>query len=152
LFCCHSLPPTKKCSSDKFNTDPLPTTTKRSKKESTAKQIKDIGEAFDPRNEVLDKGEGKKQQKYDCIIRNHMKIGLPSTESTTDELTKPSTYGTGINPPTFQLTGQPVMGKDRSKHRKENKNTQRMTQATQPQTTYWETHKGKFQLTEDTQE
>ena len=27
-----------------------------------------------------------------------------------------------------------------------------MTQATQLQTTYWETHKGKFQLTEDTQE
>ncbi len=81
-----------------------------------------------------------------------MKIGHPPTEPTKDEPTKPSTYGTGLNPPTFQLTGQPVMGKDRSKHRKENKNKQQMTQATQPQTTYWETHKGEFQLTEDTQE
>jgi hypothetical protein len=44
------------------------------------------------------------------------------------------------------------MGKDRSKHRKENKNKRQTTQATQPQTTYWETHKGKFQLTENTQE
>jgi hypothetical protein len=80
------------------------------------------------------------------------KIGHPPTEPTTDELTKPSTYGTGLNPPTFQLMGQPVMGKDRSKHRKENKNKRRMTQAMQLQTTYWATHKGKFQLTEDTQE
>jgi hypothetical protein len=152
LSCCHSLPPTKKYSSDKFNTDALPTTTKRSKNKSTAKHIEDICEAFDPRNEVLDKGEGKKEQKYDCIINNHTKIGHPPTEPTTDEPTKPSTYGTGLNPPTFQLTGQPVMGKDRSKHRKENKNKRQMTQATQPQTTYWETHKGKFQLMEDTQE
>ncbi len=27
-----------------------------------------------------------------------------------------------------------------------------MTQATQPKTTYWETHKGEVQLSEDTQE
>jgi hypothetical protein len=122
LACCHSLPPTKKCSSDKFNTDASPTTTKCSKNESIAKQIEDIREAFDPGNEVLDEGEGKKQQKYDCIINNHTKIGHLPTEPTTDEPTKPSTYGTGLNPPTFQLMGQPVMGKDRSKHRKENKN------------------------------
>ncbi len=122
LSCCHSLPPTKKRSSDKLYTNPLPTTTKRSKNKSTAKQIKDIRKAFDPRNEVLDEGKGKKQQKYDCIINNHTKIGHPPTEPTTDKPTKPSTYGTGLDPPTFQLTGQPVMGKDRSKHRKENKN------------------------------
>jgi hypothetical protein len=73
LSCRHSLPPTKKRSSDKFNTDALPTTTKRSKSESTAKQIEDIRKAFDPRNEVLDKGEGKKQLKYDCIINDHTK-------------------------------------------------------------------------------
>ncbi len=152
LSCRHSLPPTKKCSSDEFNTEGSPKTTKRSKNKITAKKIKDIHEAFDPGNEVLDEGEGKKQQKYDCIIKDHTKIGHPPTELITEEPTKPSTYGTGLDPPTFQLTGQPVIGKDRSKHRKENKNKRQMTQATQPQTTYWETHKGKFQLTEDTQE
>ncbi len=124
MSCRHSLPPTKKFISDEFNTDALPTTTKRSKNESIAKQIEDIREAFDPGNEVLDKGEGKKQQKYDCIINNHTKIGHLPTELMTDEPTKTSTYGTGLDPPTFQLTGQPVMGKDRSKHRKENKNKQ----------------------------
>jgi hypothetical protein len=56
LSCCHSLPPTKKCSMNKFNTDTLPTTTKCSKNESTAKKIEVISEAFDPGNEVLDEG------------------------------------------------------------------------------------------------
>jgi hypothetical protein len=63
LSYCHSLPPTKKCSSDKFNTDSLPTTTKCSKNESTAKNIEDICKAFDPENDVLDEGEGKKTTK-----------------------------------------------------------------------------------------
>ncbi len=73
LSCRHSLPPIKKRSSEEFNTDALPTTTKCSKSKSTAKQIEYIREAFDPGNEVLDKGEGKKQQKYDCIINTTQK-------------------------------------------------------------------------------
>jgi hypothetical protein len=98
----------------------------------------------------LDKGEGKIQQ-HIYIIDNQMQLGYPPAELPTDKPTIPSAYGTGLDPPTFQLTGQPVLGKDRTKHRKEHKNKQRMTQATQPKTTYWETHKGEVQLSEDTQ-
>jgi hypothetical protein len=99
----------------------------------------------------LDKGEGKKQQ-HEYIIDDQMQLGYPPAEPPTDKPTRPSAYGTGLYPPTFQLMGQPMLGKDRTKHRKKNKNKQGMTQVTQLKTTYWETHKGEVQLSEDTQE
>jgi hypothetical protein len=99
----------------------------------------------------LDKGEGKKEQ-HEYIINDQMQLQYPPTEPPTDKPTRPSAYGTGLDPPTFQLTGQPVLGKDRTKHRTENKNKRQMTQATQPKTTYWETHKGEVQLSEYMQE
>ena len=79
--------------------------------------IKTSCNAFDPGSEVLDKGEGKKQ-KNDSIIN----ILHPPAEPTTNKPTRTSAYGTDLDPPTFQITGQPVMGKDRTKHHKENKN------------------------------
>ncbi len=73
--------------------------------------------AFDPGSKVLGEGEGKKQ-KNDSIIKD---LHLPA-EPTTNKPTRTPAYGTGLDPPTFQITGQPVMGKDRTKHCKENKN------------------------------
>ncbi len=99
----------------------------------------------------MDEGESKKQQ-HEYIINNQTQLGYPPAELPTDKPTRPFAYGTGLDPPTFQLTGQPVLGKDRTKHRKENKIKQQMPQATQPKTTYWETHKGEVQLSEDMQE
>ncbi len=96
-------------------------------------------DAFNPGSEVLDEGEGKKQ-KNDSIIHDLH----PPAEPTTNKPTRTSAYGTGLDPPTFQITGQPEMGKDRTKHCKENKNKQQMTQATQAKTLYWETHRGEF--------
>ncbi len=79
--------------------------------------IKTSRDAFDPGSEVLDDGEGKKQKKDSIINDLH-----PPAERTTNEPTRTSAYGPGLDPPTFQITGQPVMGKDRTKHHKENKN------------------------------
>ncbi len=104
-----------------------------------------------PEIKVMDEGEGKKQQ-LEYIIDDQTQLGYPPAELPTDKPTTPSAYGTGLDPPTFQLTGQPMLGKDRTKHRKENKNKQQMTKATQPKTTNWETHKGEVQLSEDMQE
>jgi hypothetical protein len=56
----------------------------------------------------------------------------------------------GLTPPTFQTTGEPIKGRDRGQHRKENKIKQQMTQALQPQGTYWTTHKGEVQQTANT--
>ena len=98
-----------------------PPPTKCSKNNKPTNDIKTIRNAFDPGDEVLDKGEGKKQQ-HEYIIDDQMQLGYPPAEPPTDKPTRPSAYGTGLNPPTFQLTGQPMLGKDRTKHRKENKN------------------------------
>ncbi len=80
-------------------------------------EIETSRDAFDPGSEVLDEGEDKKR-KNDSIINN---LHLPA-EPTTNKPTRTSAYGTDLDPPTFQITGQPVMGKDRTKHHKENKN------------------------------
>ncbi len=147
LSCRHNLPPTKKRSSDFFTNKMSPPTKKDRKNEKPTTDIKTSRDAFNPGSEVLDEGEGKKQ-KDDSIINDL----YPPAELTTNKPTRTSAYGMGLNPPTFQITGQPVMGKDRTKHCKENKNKQRMTQATQAKTSYWETHGEKFQLTENSQE
>jgi hypothetical protein len=98
-----------------------PPPTKCSKNNKPTNDIKTIRNAFDPGDEVLDKGEGKKQQ-HEYIIDDQMQLGYPLAEPSTDKPTRPSAYGMGLDPPTFQLTGQPVLGKDRTKYRKENKN------------------------------
>jgi hypothetical protein len=140
-----------KCSSDDGTTKKSPPPTKRSKNDKPTNDIETIHDAFDPGDEVSDKGEGKKQQ-HEYIIDNQTQLGYLPAEPPTDKPTRPSAYGTSLDPPTFQLTGQPMLGKDRTKHTKENKNKHQMTQATQPKTTYWETHKGEVQLLEDMQE
>jgi hypothetical protein len=98
--------PTKRHHQQKGQNNKKPTT-----------DIETSRDAFDPGSEVLDEGEGKKR-KNDSIIKDLH----PPAEPTTNELTRTSTYGTGLNPPTFQIMGQTVMGKDRTKHCKENKN------------------------------
>ncbi len=94
-----------------------PPTKKDRKNEKPTTDFKTSRDAFDPGSEVLNKGEGKKR-KNDSIINDLH----PPAEPTTNKPTRTSAYGTSFNPPRFQITGQPVMGKDRTKHRKENKN------------------------------
>ncbi len=60
LSCHNNLPQTKKCSSDDVTTKTSPPPTKCSKNNKPTNDIKTIHDAFDPKDEVLDEGEGKK--------------------------------------------------------------------------------------------
>jgi hypothetical protein len=104
LSCHNNLPPTKKRSSDDVTTKTSPPPTNCSKNDKPTNDIETIRDAFNPGDEVLDEGESKKQQ-HEYIINDQRQLGYPPTEPLTDKPTRPFAYGTGLDPPTFQLTG-----------------------------------------------
>jgi hypothetical protein len=56
----------------------------------------------------------------------------------------------GLTAPKLQVTGKPVKGNDKRRHRKENKQKRRLQQTIQRNETYWTMHKGEVQLMEVT--
>lgn len=103
-------------------------------------------DAFDPGNEILDGGEGKKNMHKLSLTTNTNATGTSQDKANTCEQAH-TRHLPGLSAPTLHTTGQPVQGDNRSKHRKENKARRRQQQGLQCNKTYWTTHKGEVQLT-----
>ena len=103
-------------------------------------------DAFDPGNEILDGGEGKKNMHTHFFKTNTNATGTSQDKANTCEQAT-TRHLPGLSAPTLQTTGQPVQGDNRSRHRKENKARRRQQQGLQCNETYWTTHKGEMQLT-----
>jgi hypothetical protein len=148
VFCCHSYPTANKHSNDDIDGVDLPPTKRRSNKKPANHQ-EALRAALDPGHEILDNEEGKNNLRA-SFINNITNMVKPPPKNTTTGPEETATLLPGLAPPTFQTTGKPIKGRDRGRHRKENKIKRRMTQAMQPQGTYWTTHKGEVQQTANT--
>jgi hypothetical protein len=143
-FCRHSYPSANKRTIDTSQDNAWPPT-----KQRTINHEQNIHAVLDPGNKILDKGEGKND------TRAHF---IETTPDATSMLPKPDQTNadetTGLLPglaaPKLQVTGKPVKGNDRRRHRKENKQKQPLQQTIQRNETYWTMHKGEVQLTKVT--
>jgi hypothetical protein len=75
---------------------------------------------MDPRNEILDKEEGKNNS-HASFINNTTKTGSPPPKHKIAGPDETAILLPGLAPPTLQITGEPIKGNDRGQHRKENK-------------------------------
>jgi hypothetical protein len=148
VFCRHSYPTANKCSNNDIDGIDLPPTKCRNN-EKPANHQEALRAARDPGNEILDNGEGKNNSRA-SFINNITNMVKPPPKHITTGPKETAALLPGLAPPTFQTTGEPIKGRDRGRHRKENKIKQQMTQTTQPQGTYWTTHKGEVQQTVNT--
>ncbi len=134
----------KKRTSEQAEVETLPPTKRRTRENEQKTEA-----AFDPGNEILDEGKGKKNMHEQFINTTET---ATSTKQTPEQIDKHETTGLlpGLAPPILQGTGEQVKGNDRSRHRKENKAKRRLQQSRQRNDTYWTTHKGEVQLTDVT--
>jgi hypothetical protein len=145
VFCRHSYPTANKCSNEDIDGVDSPPTKCRINEKPTDHQ-EALRSTLDPGNEIVDNGEGKNNLRASFInnITNMVKPP-PKPKHTTNGPKETAALLAGLAPPTFQTTDKPIKGRDRGRHRKEDKIKQRMTQVMQPQGTYWTTHKGEVQ-------
>jgi hypothetical protein len=118
-------------------------------KQRTINHEQKVHAALDPGNKILDEGKGKNN------TRAHFIKTTPDATSTLpkpDQTNADETTGLlpGLAAPKLQVTGKPVKGNDRRRHREENKQKRRLQQTIQRNETYWTMHKGEVQLTEVT--
>jgi hypothetical protein len=112
VFCRHSYPTANKQNNNTSDDNTLPPT-----KRTTINQQGKLRAAMDPRNKIIDEGEGKSNS-HALFINNTTKLGSPPSKHEIAGPDKTAALLPGLAPPTLQITGEPIKGNDRGRHRK----------------------------------
>ncbi len=101
----------------------------------------------------LDAMDMRRRVENEVLSKVTNELTSPSAFQTPKELLdngQGETYG-GLQQPTMNITGTPVIGRARTLHRRENKQRRQALQATQPlDVSYWTCHKGDYNVGERT--